>query len=348
MHSEDKAAAVIIWLLAIIAIIGTAAWFIPYSWETIPGFAQFGALAVWFSIVCVVTIVLALRFREGIAAIVCGFCIIVQLLCMIPYLGHGSTELSPKTLEQMAAMSNAEAKPDDRCARIMTLDTDWGGADPSEIVDTVRNQKVEVLALQQANDGLIATLEANGLSDYLPKKIMSAPIDGTYNVIYTMADLHDASATSIDPQNAKYPAATLDFDKKTIRFICVRTVQPNSATSAQWGKSLDAIADWAKNNVTNNDDTPYVVMGDFYATTNHKHFSNILDHNFRDAARVTRSGFQFTWPSDQGVLPAMATYDHILVNSGVNVGNATTVKISGTSHKAVLAVVEPSHLDSSN
>ena len=83
-------------------------------------------------------------------------------------------------------------------------------------------------------------------------------------------------------------------------------------------------------------------MGDFNATTSQKHLQRTLDAGFRDAARVTRTGMQFTWPSDGAIMPSMASLDHILVNQGVHVGDATTMKIAGTDHKAVLATIEPS------
>ncbi|MDD6461958.1 MAG: hypothetical protein PUF51_05825 [Bifidobacteriaceae bacterium] len=313
------------------------------------------AMSPWFIVLILITVIIAVFARRGVALIVLALCMIAQTAAIMPYLGHADTELSAGTREIMADMATADSKDPqlqggitaskrasttDQCARIMTLNVKGGLADPTQIIDTVADRRVEVLALQDANDSFITQLQEDGLNDYLPNLIKSDPdASGNVNVIFTMDTLGDPSSKSISSSFQQYPTATISFKGDTIRFIDVNTVKANTSSDL-WGASLNEITDWAQRYAMG--DTAYILLGDFNATTSQQHMQRILDAGFRDAARVTRTGMQFTWPSDETLVPSMAAIDHILVNQGVHVGDATTMKIAGTDHKAVLATIEPS------
>lgn len=357
MQSRHLGIRLFLGFLCAICILGTATWWTPYSWETLPLMPTISAMSAWFIALIIITAAIAIFSRRGVALIVLALCMVAQLVAIVPYLGHADTELSAGTREIMADMATADsndpqlkdgvktskkASTDDQCARIMTLNVKNGLADTTQIIDTVADRRVEVLALQDATESFITQLQDAGLNEYLPNLIASDPdSSGNVNVIFTMDTLGDPTTAAIATSNGgKYPAATITFKGNTIRFIDVNTVKVGSPNTSQWGASLDEITAWASQNATS--DTAYVLMGDFNATTSQQHLQRTLDAGFRDAARVTRTGLQYTWPSDQAVLPSMATLDHILVNKGVHVGDATTMKISGTDHKAVLATIEPS------
>lgn len=357
MQSRHLGIRLFLGFLCAICILGTATWWTPYSWETLPLMPTISALSPWFIVLIIITAAIAIFSRRGVALVVLALCMIAQGMAIMPYLGHADTELSPGTREIMADMATADsndpqlkdgikasklASTDDQCARIMTLNVKGGLADPNQIVDTVADRRVEVLALQDATESFITQLQNAGLDKYLPNLIQSeADSTGDVNVIFTMATLGDPSASSITVSNGQqYPAASVTFKGNTIRFININTAKASSGSASQWAASLDEISGWASHNAMSS--TAYVLMGDFNATTSQKHLQRTLDAGFRDAARVTRTGMQFTWPSDGAIMPSMASLDHILVNQGVHVGDATTMKIAGTDHKAVLATIEPS------
>lgn len=349
MASRNTGLKIVLGVLCALCLLFTLSWWMPYSWETVPFMADISALAPWTLVLIIITFAIAAYNRRGITCIVMSLCLVLQGVAIFPYFGHADTELSPATREIMADMSTDKvANPNDRCARIMTLNVGQGRADVHEIVQTVSEKRIEVLALQETTESFITELESAGIESYLPNHIESDSSSGTMNAIYTMASLGDPSPTSIDSSASDFPAATVTFagsgKSSRIRFICVHTTSPKSGSFSQWGRALDEISGWSAQHAS--DGTAYVLLGDFNATSSQKHFQRILNPGFRDAARVTKSGMQFTWPVN-GPLPSLATIDHILVNSGVHVGDATTVKIKGTDHKAVLAVVEPSDIDGS-
>jgi len=88
-------------------------------------------------------------------------------------------------------------------------------------------------------------------------------------------------------------------------------------------------------------DGPQIVAGDFNASRDHRPFRDILAAGFADSADIARRRPWpgFTWPADRRWPPLMRL-DHILVSPGIRVSEARTVKIPGTDHRAVLAVLE--------
>lgn len=337
MREKNTPVTVLLWILTAICLLGTLTRWVPAQWELIPGMPFISSLCAWFLVPILIVFFIALYFHSGSVLIGLIFCLILQGVAIIPNLGHASVvELSADTRERMADMNDYKVNSDDGCARIMTLDVSLGKADPQEIVQMVKDRKVEVLALQRTTYSFNTSLQEAGIADVLPSVVTSDAGTGNMNAIYAMGALADQNTAAIRNDASSAPAGTVAFsDNRLIRFLSVYVDAPQDVNADTWGSELDSINDWAADHAS--DGMPYVIMGNFGAMFYQHHFSQILDNGFRDAGMRFKSAMSFTWPS---TVP-MATYDHILANSGVHMGNIETRKITGSDHKAILITIEP-------
>ena len=96
----------------------------------------------------------------------------------------------------------AQAKPatDDAFARVMTCNVYKGAADPQAIVDAVRDQHVEVLALQETTPQFVQRLEQAGIGDYLPYAVSASSGSGYGNGLWSAQPLQQ-------PADAEFPSS---------------------------------------------------------------------------------------------------------------------------------------------
>ena len=99
-----------------------------------------------------------------------------------------------------------------------------------------------------------------------------------------------------------------------------------------------------------------MLLGDFNASRDHQPFRDLLAAGFADCADVAqhRTWPGFTWPTSWDLYsdrdsprfpdrraPALMRLDHVLVSrAGNTVREARPVRVAGTDHHAVLAVIE--------
>ncbi len=87
---------------------------------------------------------------------------------------------------------------------------------------------------------------------------------------------------------------------------------------------------------------PQLAAGDFNASRDHRAFRALLRSGFVDCADAARQRAWpgLTWPADRRFPPLMRL-DHVLASrGGVLVHEARTVRVPGTDHLGVLAVLE--------
>lgn len=95
---------------------------------------------------------------------------------------------------------------------VMTLNCRYGRADADDIVENVRTRGIDVLALQEVSDDLIARLDAAGVGTLLPYRQSGEPKDsdnGGYNVIFSRYEPAAAVPNVVAIPAADVPAITL-------------------------------------------------------------------------------------------------------------------------------------------
>ena len=235
-----------------------------------------------------------------------------------------------------AAMASTRADTGDMIARVMTFNVYKGHADAKAIVDIVRDQRVEVLALQETTNDFIKKLDEAGIHSYLPYSQVSSS-DGVYgNGIWSATELGRPVDDEVGSSASFMPGGTVTFGggKAQLRFVSVHTTAPIPGYWSRWKRSLDELA-----SMRSHEGSRYVFMGDFNATTDHTPFRNILGNRFSDAARQSGHGFTFTWPSNKLPLPRFAGIDHIVLDKDIIAGQMQVKSVAGSDHAALLATI---------
>lgn len=317
-------------LFAFVALLGTLARMLPENLQSLPYVPAVVSFTPWFTLVALLALLFALPAKRWGVALVAVALIGAQVWWQAPFF----RSTSPLSQAAKNAVSAARMNTHDAYARVMTMNVYKGRADAKAIVETVRDQRVEVLALQETTCGFIAALEQAGIADYLPYSHISSA-DGIYgNGLWSASPLGNAVDDEVNSSASFMPGGTVNFGDTAIRFVSVHTTSPKPGTWNHWRRSLDELARMrAKTGVR------YVFMGDFNATTDHTPFRNFLGTRFRDGAQLAGHGFTFTWPNNRPHVPAFAGIDHVVVDQGITAGQLGVVAIPGSDHAALLATI---------
>lgn len=296
------------------------------------------AFVPWMAVLSAVTLLISLISRRRLLSVISVLCLVMQLVWHVGFL-YPRVSLSSAA---RTAVTAATVSVDDRYARLMTLNTRNGQADAAQIVQTVREQHVEVLALQELNSSMISRLNEAGIRELLPYSVVasaSSSDNGGVNGLWSAAPMSERTGDLIPIEASSIPAASIDFDGTVIRFGSVHPFSPRPSNQGLWDRGLGSISQLRE------DDHTFVLMGDFNATWDHASFRYLLGGRFVDAGENAGEWFHMTYPANKklfGVIPipAAVEIDHIVHDRGVVVGDLDTVTIAGSDHKALLGTLE--------
>lgn len=186
-HVRNCIFGMLAWVFALASLLGTATHILPESIQAWPYMPVVVSLVPWFALLAIVALVLAVISRRGFAAIMAIAAIGLQIWWQYPFF-YNQTKLPRAAI---AAVSGASMNTDDGYARLMTCNVYKGRADAQEIVDLVKSEHVEVLALQETTDDFVDALNRAGIADYLPYSQVSSS-DGVYgNGLWSATPLGD-------------------------------------------------------------------------------------------------------------------------------------------------------------
>lgn len=296
------------------------------------------AFVPWMAVLSAVILLISLISRRRVLAVISALCLLTQLVW---HAGFLYPRVSLSSAARMAVTS-VTASVDDRYARLMTLNTRNGQADAAQIVQTVREQHVEVLALQELNSSMISRLNEAGIRELLPYSVVantSSSDNGGVNGLWSAAPMSERTGDLIPIEASSISAASIDFDGTVIRFGSVHPFSPRPSNQGLWDRGLGSISQLRE------DDHTFVLMGDFNATWDHASFRYLLGGRFVDAGENAGEWFQMTYPANKRLfgwipVPAAVEIDHIVHDRSVVVGDLDAVTVSGSDHKALLGTLE--------
>ena len=332
----------ILWLITLAIMGAMALRYAPSvlsNGKLIPEIASFIPYLV---IPSAIILVPAIAWRRRMLTVVTIACLAVQAVWHAGYFMPAQGKSTATTQAVTAASTQ------DDVLRVMTLNTAVGQASANEIVALVRDQHVEVLALQELTDTMLVDLRAAGLYRYLPYSMVGEATgndNGGRNGLWTLAPMSNLSSSLLPTAASASPGASIQVGTRTLRLVSVHPSSPYSGARGFWNAGLQSIRSLAQY------EHDYVIMGDFNSTWDHSRFRKLLGSAFVDASQQAGEGFHNTWPSDPSYLssvspvtlplPPVIEIDHILYarDSGISAGSLQTVKVSGTDHMALLATL---------
>ncbi|MBW3080224.1 endonuclease/exonuclease/phosphatase family protein [Bifidobacterium saguinibicoloris] len=223
--------------------------------------------------------------------------------------------------------------------RLMTLNCRFGRADAADIVRQARERDVDVLALEEVSESLVARLDEAGIARLLPYRQSGEPKtgdNGGFNILFLRHEPAAGVPDVVDIPAADVPAVVLRMaDGRTVTIAAAHTKSPMRGC-AQWSAGIIGLGELAKAEHIGDRDIA-VVMGDLNASLEHPSFRALLRSGFRDASLTQGRGPSLTFPS-WTPWPRIEL-DHILATPGVTFHDVEPVRVAGTDHLALTATL---------
>lgn len=213
--------------------------------------------------------------------------------------------------------------------RVMTLNMHVGEADAATIVRLVREQRVDVLALQELTPQAVNRLNGAGIASLLPHNF-SRPAPGPGGMgIYS---LHPLSQGRILP-GTTFPmtGARIQIGRQPVTIQAVHVTPPMPGSADRWARDLEALGAVPASG-------PRVLLGDFNATLDHARIRRLTDAGYLDLHEALGRGAVRTWPATSWFPPPVAI-DHVFVNGGMRPVGVMEQVVPGADHRAVIGEV---------
>jgi endonuclease/exonuclease/phosphatase (EEP) superfamily protein YafD len=220
--------------------------------------------------------------------------------------------------------------------RVLTLNIKGGRADPGAVLDCLRQHRVDILAVQEMTAEWLLAVQQAGVTGLLPFG-HADPRPGSAGAglwaRWPLTPLTPVPGTkNATPRARVEPAAG-----QPVTVTIVHPAAPVNRQERRWQQDLETVAAALAASTG-----PHLVAGDFNASRDHRVFRDILRAGFVDCADAARQRHWpgFTWPADRRYPPLMRL-DHVLGSRpGCLVHQARTMRVAGTDHRGVLAVLE--------
>ncbi|WP_212761663.1 endonuclease/exonuclease/phosphatase family protein [Nocardia uniformis] len=278
-------------------------------------------IAAWSLLPLVLMLVLRRRWLAGIAGLV-----VVALAWAVLPRAFGTAE---------TGAAGAVA------LRVLTANMQFGAADPVALVDLVRDQRVDVLALQEYTPEAAAALRTAGLDRELPYAESHPLPKASGSALYSRYPLTDGGVRVNPGQFAQAHAIVTVPGAQPVLVESVHTTPP---------AHLDNLNYWRTDLASQPNATappagvPRILAGDFNATLDHAPLRDLIARGYRDAAATVGAGFVGTWGPYAGrhgtgrPIPPIAI-DRVLADQRIGVGEVSAHSVPHTDHRALAVVL---------
>jgi endonuclease/exonuclease/phosphatase (EEP) superfamily protein YafD len=212
--------------------------------------------------------------------------------------------------------------------RVMSSNLLAGRADAQQLVNLVRENKVDVLSLLELTQPVVDRLTQAGLFSLLPNTILHPARTGAAGS--GLASRYPLTKLGLSgPSSGKQPSARLTLAGGSVVDVVAAHPAAPTWSASVWRTEFDNLPspDFAG--------PPRILAGDFNATLDHAILRDLLDSGYADAADRLGEGLSTTWPSS-GLVPPVAI-DHVLVDRRVAVKAYRVLDVPGSDHHAVYA-----------
>jgi hypothetical protein len=293
------------------ALVRTLGLELPYPFVALLAFTPYAALS------SPVPVVVGLLVRRKVVAGVAGVAMLAFAVALLPRAVGGP-------------------EPDARGPRlvVMTSNLYLGQADARAVLRIAREHDVDVLSVQELRPGLARRLDRAGAKTLFPDRVLDPRDRASGSGVFSRTPL-DVVDTSPNRQGHAEPEVSLTVaGAPPVRIKAVHPAPPVNPTAAPlWRGALAALPS------SDGRGDVQILAGDFNATLDHPELRDLLDRGYTDAADAAGDGLTWTWPARRRRRALPLTIDHVLVDKRVKVEEVTVVRVPGSDHRAVIAVL---------
>lgn len=218
--------------------------------------------------------------------------------------------------------------------RVLTANLLFGGADPAALIALVRQERVDVLALQEFTPEVVERLDRFGLADLMPHRQLAPGGWASGSALYTRFPIRDGGVRINGGGFSQAYATVLVPGAPPVLVQSVHPAAPHS---------VDVVPTWRADLEAEPPATPdgplRILAGDFNATLDHAPLRRLLETGYVDAAEATADGLVGTWGPYDGDLIPPVTIDHVLVDRRIAVRELAVHPLAGSDHRPVLATL---------
>lgn len=272
------------------------------------------ALMPFVTVAAVVTLVVALVSRNRVVILIAALLAVVNVAWQLPLYVADPGDAGTPVL------------------RVAASNLKFGSGDAQSVVDLVRSQQVDVLALEELTPDAVRRLHDAGLDALLPYSI-SRP-DPSFSGTGLWSRLPLTATREIPGLNAHAVAGQVTDEAGTVvTVVAVHPLAPGPYDHS--GRDEDyAVLRTALAAIPGS----VVVAGDFNATRDQAPFRDLEADGFRDAADQAGAGFVPTFPNSRRS-PILVAIDHVIARDLPQRATSwSATPIPRSDHLAVVAV----------
>ena len=304
----------LVWLLVLPGLLWAVIRFAGWEYGPLVQLLAFTPYVAGWSVVILAVAALCRRWRATMAALLAAVALTAMVL--------------PRAVPD-GATTDADAGVR---VRVATANLLAGQAELPVLLDLLRQERVDVLAMQEFTPDAEAELDRLGIAELLPYRRADAEVGTTGSALYARWPVTDAGMRrNVGGFAQSYGTVQVP----TAGPVLVESAHPMAPfalyTLPMWR------ADLAAQPQPDPDRPPRVLAGDFNSTLDHAALRRLIATGYVDAAAATGKGLVGTWgPYDGSPIPPV-TLDRVLVDERIGVESVVVRTVPGSDHRMVVA-----------
>jgi endonuclease/exonuclease/phosphatase family metal-dependent hydrolase len=201
--------------------------------------------------------------------------------------------------------------------RVMSANMYEGHADPAALVQLVRTQRVDVLAVEELTGFALDRLTASGLGDLLPYQEPNPRGWASGTGLFSRYPLDGADRRELSDDFVETIATVRVPGAVPVVVTAVHYCAPAvPGEMGCWRQGVDTVPPATPGGAVR------VLLGDFNLTVDFAALRRILATGYRDAAQVVGEGLTPTWRY-RGLVQPRVTIDHVLADRRVGISSVS-------------------------
>jgi endonuclease/exonuclease/phosphatase (EEP) superfamily protein YafD len=216
---------------------------------------------------------------------------------------------------------------------VMAANIRLGEADAASVVRVARDQRADVLMIEELTPSADARLDAAGLNQQFPYHLALPGDRATGTGLWSRLPLQQPHRVSGLTFAAVTARITVGPGAAPVQLVALHVAGPYP-DATDWDRDLARLPRILRRLGAGG---RAVVGGDFNATPDVSRFRSLLTDGYADAADQAGSGLTATFPANTWYPPLIAI-DHVLTRRAVAI-TTRTATVAGSDHRAFVAVI---------